>query len=632
MISIRTSGEWTTRPTEEMIFGHFIEAGFGRQVNGLWSEMIYNRAFRQVPPYYYATWEWLGITEEKYNENAPFWHSGYEECDWKPIGEPAMEHTVGTHTFKGLTSLIVTNKDVGKLCGLTQTGIHLQAGRSYKLSLFAGHRGHISQAGLNGFGDTIHTDEVYPLTVRVGDFVFEAGLTTVCAQYDWEFTAEKTEAVSISLEFDWEGGLVLAWSSMMPTDNLQGWRRDVVENLRQVAPAVVRFPGGCFVSFYNWESSIGDRNTREPMPSFYWGGLEDNDVGLDEFMTLSRLVGFEPQICFNMMSSTPYKARQLVEYLNAPATVGMGRLRSINGHSRPYGVRLFEMENEPGRKWTAKQYAQQCVIFAEEMRLADPDIELMMACYNYTPDVLGAMLEIAGEHVDYVIYRRGDPDFVGKVLPVIREYNSRHGTDVRLVNTEWLSPCDSIEPYEIESMPQKFRWHAEITNDYYNILSAYQISWNYALNAAHRLMDYMSYGGDFYLANFNNMCNTWGQNVIEASKDASYISCTGQVFAFLRRHFVPCTACATETGDERIAAQLTRDLWGQERLFLVNHGSEALQVELPEGTWVCAEGLTAPQRVSHVTEGVNPVKACEACIDGSTAKLPALSLVCLEKK
>ena len=97
----------------------------------------------------------------------------------------------------------------------------------------------------------------------------------------------------------------------MPDDNLGGWRADVVEKLKEASPSVVRFPGGCFVSFYNWESSIGDRDTREPQPSFYWGGLEENDVGLDEFLHLSRLVGFVPQICFNMMTSDPLRRDSL---------------------------------------------------------------------------------------------------------------------------------------------------------------------------------------------------------------------------------------------------------------------------------------------------------------------------------
>lgn len=148
-------------------------------------------------------------------------------------------------------------------------------------------------------------------------------------------------------------------------------------------------------------------------------------MGLDEFLQLSQLVGFEPQLCFNMMTSEPFKARQMVEYLNAPENVGMGRLRMQNGHKEPYGVRLFEMDNEPGRKWTACQYAEECVKFAREMRLADPDIELMMAAYTYSPDLLPDMLEIAGKDIQYVIYRQGDPDFVHKILPVIRNITGK---------------------------------------------------------------------------------------------------------------------------------------------------------------------------------------------------------------
>ena len=629
MIEIKTGATWTEKPSEEMIFGHFVESGFGRQVNGMWSEMLYNRAFREVPPYFYATWEWLGLTQEKYNSDAPFWHSGYEECDWVSFGSPKLTHTVGTHTFKGRTSLIVTNETAGHICGIRQEGIHLQAGREYRLSLFVGRKGHIGMAGLNGFGDTIHSEESVPLTVKVGGFEAVANLTTVCEQVEWAFTASETQVASISLSFDWEGGLVLAWSSLMPADNMGGWRRDVVEKLREIKPPVIRFPGGCFVSFYDWESSIGDRNAREPVPSFYWGGLEDNDVGLDEFASLSELVGFAPQICFNMMSSTPYKARQLVEYLNAAPDVGMGRQRLLNGHEKPYGVRLFEMENEPGRKWTAQQYARQCVAFAEEMRLADSAIELMFAAYAYPPDTLAAMLTIAGKHIDYVIYRRGDPDFVAGVLPVIQAYNAGNGTHIKLVNTEWLAPCSSIEPFDDPVIPTSFRWHAKITDDYRTVLSTHQVSWNYALNAAHRLMDYISYGGEFHLANFNNLCNTWGQNVIEASKDRCFLSCAGQVFAFFRRNFAPSVACETATGDERVRAQLARDACGKTRLYLVNHSSSAVKVLLPEGSWNCVEGLTAPNRMSRATEDINPVVACAARIDGNMAILPPLSLVCL---
>ena len=85
MAKLKASSEGTNKPVDKRIFGSFIEAGFGRQLSGMWSEMLFNRSFRSVPPYQIATWEWLGIEKPMYNENAPFWHSGYEEYDWESL-------------------------------------------------------------------------------------------------------------------------------------------------------------------------------------------------------------------------------------------------------------------------------------------------------------------------------------------------------------------------------------------------------------------------------------------------------------------------------------------------------------------------------------------------------------------
>ncbi len=657
MAALKVKGNWTKIPVNNQIFGGFIESGFGRQVDGLWSEMLYNRAFREVEPMKIATWEWVGVDADHYNSEMPSWHSGYEENDWEDIGTPIRSYTCGSHTYKGLTSLVLKNEKEG-LCGLKQGGIHLQKDRKYVFHVFAGVRGRLEEAGLNGFGETIQEEDTKgkPLTVRIGSSEMTCSLQTIPERFDWEFTAEKTEVTEISLTFDWEGSLVLSCASLMPADNLSGFRADVIEELKKAAPSVVRFPGGCFVSFYDWQRTIGDRDKREPQTSFYWGGLEENDLGLDEFMEMARLVGFEPQLCFNMMSSEPFNARQLVEYLNAPSDVGMGRLRMLNGHEAPYGVRLFEMDNEPGRKWSPKQYSEKCVEFAREMRLADPDIELMFAAYVYPPQVLPQMLEIAGKDIDYVIYRQGSPEFVRKILPVIRTYNEKNGTNLKLVNTEWLASCYSIEPFENPDMPTTFRWRGAVTNNYLDILGTHQISWNYALNGAHRLMDYITYGGEFALANFNNMCNTWGQNIVEASKDKSWLSCMGQVFAFFARVFEDCTASEVDCGDSRFFAVMTRTESGKEQLYLVNHSSQAIETELPEGNWCVTDGLLGSGRMAHATEEANCVrmytKACScggteaaenACdqqksdtfeveICGNQMTVPALSLLCLEKK
>lgn len=185
MAEIIVEKEWTKEPAGRRIFGNFIESGFGRQVNGMWSEMLYNRAFRDVPAIKIATWEWLGLDKEHYNSNAPFWHSGYEENDWEVIGAPEREHTCGTHTYKGMTSLLLKNTD-GSECGLLQKGLHLQKGKRYQFRIFAGVRGDMSEAGLNGFGDTIHSEKAELLTVKIGTQETSFALTTVPRLFTWE--------------------------------------------------------------------------------------------------------------------------------------------------------------------------------------------------------------------------------------------------------------------------------------------------------------------------------------------------------------------------------------------------------------------------------------------------------------
>ncbi|MDI6617284.1 MAG: hypothetical protein QME45_01240 [Clostridiales bacterium] len=631
MIQLKILSEWTKTPVDRRIFGNFIESGFGRQVNGMWSEMLYNRSFRIVPEYKSPTWEWLGLDKEHYDSRAPFWHSGYEEFDWEPFGKPKIGHTCGTHTYKGITACTLMNEVEGKLCGLVQKEIHLQKGREYCFKLFAGVQGDIAAAGLNGFGDTIHSTQKHEVRVQIGSQEIVFGLTTVSRNYDWIFKVKESMIADIRITFSFKGTMILSFASLMPADNMDGWRKDVVEKLKKAAPSVVRFPGGCFTSFYNWESSVGDRNVRESQPSFYWGGLEENDVGLDEFLHLSQLVGFEPQICFNMMTSIPFKARQMVEYLNADADMGMGRLRMLNEHLEPYGVKLFEMDNEPGRKWTAEQYAKECVRFAREMRLADCSIELMMAAYSYAPELLPKMLEIAGRDINYVIYRNGNPEFVEKILPVIREYNLKNKTNLKLVNTEWLPSCHSIEPFEDPHMPLDFVWSGKITNDYANIFSTQQISWNYALNGAHRLLDYMSYGGEFALANFNNMCNTWGQNIIEATKETCYLSCMGQIFAMFARVFEPCFSAKVDTGDSRVFALATKTIMGKEQLFIINHSGKEFEALLPSKDWICEDGLRGKGRMVHETSETSCITKCMVKLEDTKISIPPLSFLCLKR-
>lgn len=632
MISLQKAAYQPKAPVDRRILGHFIESGFGRQVPGMWSEMLYNRAFRKIAPYSFFTWEWLGFEEPMYNENAPFWHDGYEEHDWENVGDVTLEGTHGSNTFKGKRSLRVTNNKGGE-AGLRQRRIWVEAGKEYQFQIFAGVQGKHRMAGLDGFEGHDHTGEDRPFSIKFktedGAIAFEKELvfTPVQGMQQIAATFPASGWVDLYLVFDWQGTVLLSWVSMMPADNQKGWRKDVVSKMKDVNVPLVRFPGGCFVSFFDWEASIGPRDRREPMESYYWGGMEENDVGLDEFMDLAELVGFAPQVCFNMMSSFPFKARQMVEYLNAPADVGMGRLRALNGYTEPRKAKLFEMDNEPWRKWSPLQYAEACVEFGTEMRLADPDIELQMACYGYPIESLRGMLDIAGGTVNYVIYRDGSPKTVHRVLEILRQYNADSGNNVRMVNTEWLPSCGSETPFEDSSIPTDFNWGRErITNDYHHTFGFFQTRWFYALNGAARILDYMSYGGEFVSANFNNCCNTWGQNIIEASKKTSWLSCSGEMFRFFGEYFLEGDAVNYETGVKGVSAQEIDSANGR-RFFLVNNTGEEVTVAL-DGTWA-GELLVGPDQLAKISENENPLSRTAVTASGSIT-LPAWSIAALK--
>ena len=614
------------------IFGNFVEAGFGRQVSGMWAEMIYNRSF-MLPGSYpnfsdvEHSLQWWMLPASMYNSNAPFWHSGYEENEWELTADPSvikMSRTRGTESYKGLSSLVLTKPSATK-AGLRQKGLFLEAGRTYQFYIMGGIRESGLRVGRSLPGYTpleaesvtrsfemVLRDEQNPERVLFRKVFQFCGYQEKysCDIPDLNFTGRAI----LELSYDWKGNVVLSCCSMMPTDNVHGWRKDVVKLLKAINVPVIRYPGGCYASFYDWRNYVGPRDTRENSVSFYWGGLDDNDAAIDEFLQLCDEVGCEPQICINMMSSTPFRAAEFVEYLNGGDNTSMGRFRQENGVTRNRKVRFFEMDNEAGRKWTALQYAEQTVAFSKAMKAVDPDIQLMMMLYSFEQErnYFEQMIQIAGKHIDFVIHRNGSPEFVSNIMQILRKYNQANGTNIKLTNTEWLASGNSPEPFEDDEIPQKFGWRPQIQDSYKKVLSYRQIHWFYALNGATRLMDYLSYGGDFYLANFNNCVNTWGQNVIEASKEGAWLSPMGEVFRFFspqeekyplqsrlsdETEFFKVVACETDKGMN---------------IYFVNKSTKPIRLQqlLPKGYYAeSIEDLYAPDRLSRTYFDRSDLKA-----------------------
>jgi alpha-N-arabinofuranosidase len=170
--------------------------------------------------------------------------------------------------------------------------------------------------------------------------------------------------------------------SLMPADNLQGFRPEVIAALKQLRSGVYRFPGGNFVSAHEWRNAVGDPDKRPAILDPVWNTLQPNDVGIDEFMALCRLLDVEPYITVNAGFGDAWSAAQYVEYANGAVATPMGRLRAANGHPQPYGIKFWGIGNEMFGIWQfgvmpPEQYQIKHNLFAKAMRKVDPSIKIL---------------------------------------------------------------------------------------------------------------------------------------------------------------------------------------------------------------------------------------------------------------
>jgi len=112
----------------------------------------------------------------------------------------------------------------------------------------------------------------------------------------------------------------------MPADNINGMRADTLALIKELNATVYRWPGGNFVSGYDWRDGIGNRDKRPPRTNPAWTGVEHNDFGMDEFIHFCRIVGAEPMITVNTGFGDAYSASAQLEYANSPTNTKMGAL------------------------------------------------------------------------------------------------------------------------------------------------------------------------------------------------------------------------------------------------------------------------------------------------------------------
>jgi alpha-N-arabinofuranosidase len=169
-----------------------------------------------------------------------------------------------------------------------------------------------------------------------------------------------------------------------PSANKQGFRRDVLELVRELGVPTVRYPGGNFVSNYDWEDGIGPKSDRPARLDLAWHSVESNEVGVDEFAEWARLAGIEPMMAVNLGTRGVGSARDLVEYCNHPGGTYWSDLRASNGAREPHAIKVWCLGNEMDASWqighkTAEEYGRLAQEAAKAMKRVDGSIELV-AC------------------------------------------------------------------------------------------------------------------------------------------------------------------------------------------------------------------------------------------------------------
>lgn len=185
------------------------------------------------------------------------------------------------------------------------------------------------------------------------------------------------------------GGLWVGKNSRIP--NVEGYRKQAVEYLRELKIPVLRWPGGCFADDYHWRDGIGPVSQRPKRVNIHWGSyVEDNSFGTHEFIGLCRLIGAEPYFAGNVGSGSPQEMRDWIEYCNYPSGSTLASERARNGSPEPFRVRYWGVGNESwgcGGNMRPEHYADLYRNFATFLRDFGDTKLFLIACGPNTNDV-----------------------------------------------------------------------------------------------------------------------------------------------------------------------------------------------------------------------------------------------------
>jgi alpha-L-arabinofuranosidase len=506
------------------IYGQFIEH-LGRCIyGGIWAEMLEDRKFYFPITNEYRPYRSLTDTEFPVVGASP----------WEIIGSPDSVTMKREEAFVGEHS-----PQLEPDSGIRQNDLGLVEGKEYVGSVWL-------RAPEDAASVTI--------ALAWGDEPAERQSITVAtegneyAQFPIQFTAfSNTEEGQLTIEVV-EAPCLIGAVSLMPADNVRGFRADTLELLKQLNATMYRWPGGNFVSGYDWRDGTGPRDRRPPRKNPAWTGVEHNDLGLDEFIDLCREVGAEPMIAVNTGFGDDYSAAQEVEYTNGSIDTIGGSLRAQYGHSEPYGVKYWCVGNEMWGDWQLghmrlDHYTQKHNLVAKAMLKADPGLVLVASGDLGTSASLGGdgnrrevnwsqgMLEecagamdLISEHF-YSGERMDDvPSHIAQVVNSIRDKADKHrDLQRRLPNLRGRTVPIAMDEWNYWFRPYK----------YGELGCEYQL--RDALGIAAGLHEYFRNSDIIAMAHYAQTVNVIG--CIKTTKTKAFLDTTALPLLLYRREF-----------------------------------------------------------------------------------------------
>lgn len=357
-------------PIDERIYGQFLEHINHSVEDGLFAEQIRGTGF----------------------EGPDF------ETYWTSFAERGAVDVVDTQFSNGNKS--VRLRANGGRAGVRQGRIFVESGRTYDGSAWVRREQGTPELTLRVVGSNGETIASVALAV--------AGSGWQEARFSFTSPVRDTQA-SVEIAASGNGAALVDFVSMMRADVRRDGmlRPDLLQALRDVAPPFIRWPGGSFASTYRWDEGIGPYVSRGYHPNVFWGGYSDYfGFGTDEFLGLCRKLKAEPLIVL----AAPGTAREQVEYamdwvryLNDPPTTEQGRRRGANGHPEPYGVRLFQIDNEPmNNGFSAERYAEVVNVYGARLRQIAPRAQIVACGQKRSNDMEWSekVIDLAGKNFD----------------------------------------------------------------------------------------------------------------------------------------------------------------------------------------------------------------------------------------